>query len=249
MISFYKYKQRILNIIIFFILFVCFIFISDFFIGKIVHWQPEVTVPLVENLTLLEAEIELSKVKLVPKIDSKIYSRKVSSGSVVSQYPAAKSIVRSTKIIKLVISKGNESIEVPNVLGMPQRVAEITLKNNGAIIGQEEYIYSLVIKAGAIAKQSPNGGSLAGKGSIVNLKISKGEPSGDIKLMPKVEGLFLEKAEDIFTDHQLDFQITYQLMEEEDKQDIVLSQMPEYDVILTKKQKIKIIVGTHVSQH
>lgn len=233
-----------MKILRYFLICLVILFVADTLIEKSIHAKKEIAVPMVEKLTVKEAQEILEKARFVVQIESEIYSRKLGSGRVVAQYPMANAIVRQGKIIKLVISKGGESIEIPNVVGMSQRAAEIELKNNGAIIGQEEFVYSLALAEGCVVSQNPAAGNLMAKGSFVNLKISKGVPKDEtIKIMPQVVGMFFATAEEALVRQQIEFNVIYRLVKEEDKQDVVLSQKPEGDTVLADSEKVQIEVG------
>ena len=226
-----------------FLAFIVIIYFADFIIGQIIHSRPEVRVPTIENLNLLEATQILKNKNLDLVIDSEIYSIKISSGIIIAQYPPADTLVREGKQIKIVLSKGGENIEIPNVINLPQRIAEITLKNSGAIIGEEEYFFSLSVPLGAIMEQSPLPDKLVQRGSIVNLKISKGESPFTIKLMPDLNNLSLEKAEELLITMGNNFEITYQETDNINEDEIILAQEPIKDSLLNDNYKIKIIVG------
>ena len=218
------------------------IILFDFLVEKIVHFKNEVKMPMIEKLSFEQAKEVLEDKNLRLKIESEIFSRKVSSGCVVAQYPSAGAMVREGKIIKLIVSKGGQSIEIADVINMPQRIAEITLKNNGAIIGQEEYIYSLNIEKGRVVKQDPKPKALAEKGSVVNLKISKGLPIDNMKLMPAIVDMQLEDAKIDLENIGVKYDVIYTIVDDKTKQNIVLDQKPESDVILNGKKKYKKVI-------
>ena len=66
------------------------------------------------------------------------------------------------------------SIEIPDVVGQTQIVAESNITIAGFIVGTENNQYSSTVPAGDVISQSPVGGSVAAMGIPVNLVVSLG---------------------------------------------------------------------------
>lgn len=96
---------------------------------------------------------------------------------------------------------------------------------------------------GNIVRQKPSSTEMIGKSGLVNLEISKGLPPSNIKLMPNVVGLFLETAEQVLVGCEINFATNYVQVDDPEKQDLVLSQNPQSDAVLSDTTKIQIEVG------
>lgn len=102
------------------------------------------------------------------------YDANTPVGNVVSQTPEAGSTVKEKRLVTIYVSKGGESIEMPDLHGMTKANAEAKLKNLGLKLGNVDEEYGDE-DAGTIINQVPRAGSQIAKGQAVNITISKGK--------------------------------------------------------------------------
>lgn len=133
-----KKKKRIKHWIIGAIVAASFLIIGLFSFGVI--GGPEVAVPDVTGKTVTEAQNILAQAKLGYVIDEE-YNMKVAPGTVVSQNPGAKRMVKEGRKITLVVSKGVELGDVPNLKGKRLTEAKALLKASRFELGRVSYKY------------------------------------------------------------------------------------------------------------
>lgn len=134
-----------------------------------------VKVPSVVGSTEAEGTAQLTRAGFkVNKTDE--YSTDIPKGTIISQSPEGDSIAAMESEITIVISKGNENVEVrvPNVLGMKEDAATSTLEASNLVVGEVEPSYSSEYKEGQICYQSYSSGTTVGEGTQVDLKVSIG---------------------------------------------------------------------------
>lgn len=134
-----------------------------------------VKVPSVVGSTEAEGTAQLTRAGFkVNKTDE--YSPDIPKGTIISQSPEGDSIAAMESEITIVISKGNENVEVrvPNVLGMKEDAATSTLEASNLVVGEVEPSYSSEYKEGQICYQSYSSGTTVGEGTQVDLKVSIG---------------------------------------------------------------------------
>ena len=102
------------------------------------------------------------------------YSDTVAEGIVISQDVAGGSQVKKGTTVTIIVSKGQEMVTVPSVVGMTYAQAESQLSHQGlkAARGSEEY--SDTVQEGCVIRQSESAGSKLAKGSTVTIVVSKG---------------------------------------------------------------------------
>lgn len=105
---------------------------------------------------------------------SDTYSDKVAAGYVISQNPEAGATVKEQRMITIVVSKGPEITGVPDVRGLKRRDAELQIKNAGLTVGKVEEQYSADVPADTVIAQNPRPPAQVGKGTAVDLTVSKG---------------------------------------------------------------------------
>ena len=131
-------KQRIIRWLVGAIVAASFLVIGLFSFGVI--GGPEVEVPDVTGKTVVEAQNILTQAKLRYNIDEE-YNAKVPPGTVINQNPGAKRLVKEGRKILLVVSKGVELGDVPNLKGKRLTEAKAILKASRFELGQVSYKY------------------------------------------------------------------------------------------------------------
>ncbi|MDO4796860.1 MAG: Stk1 family PASTA domain-containing Ser/Thr kinase, partial [Coriobacteriales bacterium] len=143
----------------------------DLVISKGEQPAQEVTVPDLIGLSPSEAEKELSKMGLKGQAGDSVYSDEVENGKVAAQDPKSNTSAKAGETVTYQLSKGGESVEVPNVIGWSQAEATSALENAGfsVIVNSES---SENYRAGLVCYQSATG--TATKGSEVIITVSTG---------------------------------------------------------------------------
>ncbi|MEO6203903.1 MAG: Stk1 family PASTA domain-containing Ser/Thr kinase [Mycobacteriales bacterium] len=111
-------------------------------------------------------------------------------GTVIRTGPVKGKGLRPGSAVALVLSKGVQQIDVPDVRGKKQAEAEQILTDAGFVATSVE-VFDDNVDKGVVVDQSPNSGT-AGKGSTVTLQVSKGPP---LVTVPDVRGMSRQDAE------------------------------------------------------
>lgn len=157
---------------VFALLMIGFVFGAFLSFGK--FWSPDdVIVANVVGKQVDDAKNMLVSQNLRISISS-VYDDKVPVGRVISQSPEAGTQVKEQRTITLIVSKGMEITNAPDLRGMSRRDAELQLKNSGLALGTVEEQFVTEVPAGMVASQNPKPGSQINKGSTVAIVISKG---------------------------------------------------------------------------
>lgn len=133
-----KKKQRMKRMVIGIVVAASFLIIALFLSGVI--GGPEVEVPDVTGKTVVEAQNILVQANLGYTIDEE-FNAKVTPGTVILQNPGAKRFVRAGRKILLVVSKGVELGDVPNLKGRRLTEAKALLKAARFELGDVSYKY------------------------------------------------------------------------------------------------------------
>ena len=153
-----------------------------------------VPVPNVTNQTRSSAESALTSMGLVPSI-SQTYSSTAASGTVILQAPApGQQVPRGTKV-GITVSMGQQTVQVPSVIGVPLGTAETTLKGAGLEVASATAFDASVATDQVIA-QWPSAGTNSVPGVTVGLLVSRGlaTTSTPTVTVPNVVGLLTSKA-------------------------------------------------------
>lgn len=162
----------------------------------------EVVVPDIVGKNINEANEELTRQKLTMSVKEEQFSDTYEKDEIIFQDPGKGQKVKEGRKIYIILSKGQEKIEVPQVVNRELSDAEIILRNEGFEIGSIEPIFDDKFEEGYIISQNPRGGTKVPKNSKIDLMVSKGETPAKVA-MPDLLGLSLEEARKKIQDNKL----------------------------------------------
>lgn len=154
----------------------------------------EVTVPELRPLSLDAATATVAPLDLRLEVVDRRHDPAVASGGVLQQDPPAGAAVRRGRKIKLVVSLGGRVLEVPDLIGRPDRTAEIELTRAGFAAGDEARVHSTAAGTGRVIAQVPAPGSPTVPSARVHRLISRGAREA-VWVMPDLTGLSRTAAE------------------------------------------------------
>lgn len=159
--------------------------------------EGQVEVPKIVGHTVDEAQKMLNDLQLGIAKGGEEASDQYPEGQIISQ-----SIPEVTKVdihtaVTYVISTGKADVEVPDVVGDTQTVAETTLKSLGleTTVTQE---YSSDVKIGRVIRTSPKAGTEVSSGATVEVVVSLGEEDTQVQV-PSVLGVSESTAKKTLT--------------------------------------------------
>ncbi len=147
-------------------------------------------VPRLAGTTRRHAVTALKRAHLAPGTITRRYSATVADGRVISTSPKAGTASRKGTHVDLVVSKGRQPVDVPDVAGHTRQDAKATLTGLGLTVkfGPEQHDRN--VAKGDVISQSPGPGT-AHKGDTVTLVVSKGPR---MVAVPDVIGMTTEQA-------------------------------------------------------
>ena len=155
-----------------------------------------VEVPDLVGKTEEEAQEILSKLGLGRKKSGEEVSDQA-KGLISSQDPAAGQQVEKNTTIYYNLSKGEESLTVPDVTNRTQEDAEQILADMGFTVNvTKDYTdnYDTYVEAGYVISTDPEAGTSANSGDQITILVSRGENWGDSISVPDVVGMTESEA-------------------------------------------------------
>lgn len=164
------------------------IFLAIFFLAANLTSQvffrgETVTVPNVVGQTFNGAKEQLSKARIAMVLAGTQYSGEQGRGKVLSQEPAAGQRMKAFRSVKVVLSKGSETVTVPKVVGLTLETVGQALLEAGLRKGAVTMVHTPRLSAGRIMLQFPLAETPTFRDSTVNILVSQGERE-DKYLMP-----------------------------------------------------------------
>ena len=146
--------------------------------------QERIIVPTLNGLTPDVASGKISDLGLSVGQINESFDMKVAAGFVIGTDPKDGSEVRRKSIVNLIVSKGVEQLALPSYVGKGGEQALSELNDLGFDVNVK-YNFSDSIFKGQVIAQSPEKSNLIGKGSKIELIISKGS---EFVFVPNVLG-------------------------------------------------------------
>jgi len=159
----------------------------------IIKGEDTVIVPeLVGKDVLYGLEI-LADLGLNTRVKGTAYHDQVPKNHVIDQDPDAGAAIKRGRDVKIRVSRGPETISMPNLAGLSLQQSRILLTENGLCQGLLSGMTNLRFDAGQILAQYPPPGAIVSRNTCADLLISRG-PASPAFPMVDLSGFTLESA-------------------------------------------------------
>jgi eukaryotic-like serine/threonine-protein kinase len=115
----------------------------------------EVQVPALKGMTVADARSETEGLGLNLDVDNRYYSGDVAAGHILTQSPAPGAVVRREWRVRVSESLGPQRVDVPETVGMIERIAALTLRRAGLEVGASARLPDPSAPPGAVLAQDP----------------------------------------------------------------------------------------------
>lgn len=150
----------------------------------------EVQVPALKGMTVADARSETAGLGLNLDVDNRYYSGAVAAGHILTQSPAAGTVVRREWRVRVSESLGPQKVDVPDTVGLQERVAALELRRAGLEVGVTAHLSDTSFAEGTVLAQDPPAHAQDIEQPTVNLLVathSNDAPDGYV--MPDLAGL------------------------------------------------------------
>jgi beta-lactam-binding protein with PASTA domain len=161
----------------------------------LVHNRKTQTVPELKGRSLAAALDMLSPMNIGLRKTGVEFDASVPISSILRQDPAAGTVVREGKTVRVIVSQGGQTVQAPSVVGLPQRNAEMLLRQSQLSLGEVSEAYSLKAEKGQVLSQDPKGETSVERDTLVNLVVSGGTPPAGVALMPDFSRKTLDEVQ------------------------------------------------------
>ncbi len=198
-----------------------------------------IVVPDLSGQTLAQAEARLTAEELAVGTVEQTYSDEVTAGIVIDQSPGVGVEVEKDTKIDLVVSKGVELLEVPDLKGMNESDATRLARSSGFELDVPQRKPNSKVPKGDVVSQAPAAGAQAARGSLIALVISEGP---ELRQVPDVVGKSQSDANKALTAAGFKVKVSEDYSETV-KKGVVISQSPISGVFVMVGTRITILVS------
>jgi eukaryotic-like serine/threonine-protein kinase len=115
----------------------------------------EVQVPALKGLTVANARSETAGLGLNLNVDNRYYSADVAAGHILTQSPAAGTVVRRQWQVRVAESLGPQKADVPDAVGSNSQAAQFKLRRAGLEVGTIAELPTAGAQEGTVIAQDP----------------------------------------------------------------------------------------------
>ena len=196
-----------------------------------------VNVPDVAGEPEAAAAKRIEEEQLLPRSQDKP-SRRVAAGRVISTEPPAGSEAECKSQVTMLVSKGANTISLPDVVGLQQEEAEAQLSRLGLITDVD--VRDADESEGTVIDQDPDGGAELLRGDQVTIVVSSG--AGSV-IVPDVLGQSEDSARSTLGSRGLAVDVVEQDVDDRSDDGRVLQQAPQAGSRVLSGDRVTIVVG------
>ncbi len=210
----------------------------------IVRGQPEVQVPDLTGRDAVAALKALSDLGLNLKVRGFAFSDQIPQDHIVGQEPEAGAKIKRDREVKVTLSKGNATVRLPDLRGLPLTQAEGILDQARLLPGLISRAYDSGPEQGRdhVLEQQPAPLTPVKAGAKVNLLLSLG-PRPDYLVMPDLTGQRYSLALLNLENAGLEMGTLISSAEPERPMEVVLDQEPEAGSRVAKGDRVSLTVN------
>ena len=199
----------------------------------------KISVPSLVGMSQSEAKEALSKIGLSSEVVEEVFSEDIAQGKVISSSPGGGGRISPDGTVGLVLSKGQERIEIPVITNLTPDVATQKISALGLTIGDINEVFDMKIESGFVIGTDPKSGEKVKRNSVVNIVVSKGIEK--IALISYV-GKGGDEALSELTNSGFDVKVVYKFSDKVFKGQVV-SQTPESSDAIRLGSKIELVLS------
>jgi eukaryotic-like serine/threonine-protein kinase len=199
----------------------------------------KISVPSLVGMSQNEAKQALSNIGLLSEVVEEVFSEDIAQGKVISSSPGGGGRISPAGTVGLVLSKGQERIEIPVIANLTPDVATQKISALGLTIGDINEVFDMKVESGFVIGTDPKSGEKVKRNSVVNIVVSKGVEK--IALISYV-GKGGDEALSELTNSGFDVKVVYKFSDKVFKGQVV-SQSPEISDAIGLGSKIELVLS------
>ncbi|MDO5555761.1 MAG: Stk1 family PASTA domain-containing Ser/Thr kinase [Clostridia bacterium] len=201
----------------------------------------EIQIPDLSNLTLEQAQEKAKELNLKIEVEEEKFHLEIPEGQIIEQNPKYQSNfkIKEETTIKVIVSKGQEIVKMPKVIGIKRDEAMKALKEIGLEVEIKEE-YNDEIEKGYITKQETAEGKEIPAGTTIVIYVSMGIEQVQV---PDLSGKTESEAKTAMTNAKLKWKSTDKTSDSSKPNGVVVNQTISSGSMVDKNTEITITVN------
>ncbi len=241
--------SRILKFSGLFVLFTLVVGAGAYFtLSLLIKSEDTVVVPNLEGKNVVYVLELLTDLGLNTKVKGSEYNPDVPKNHVIFQDPEPGAEIKMGRDIRIILSKGTQSIVMPNLKGLSIQQGRIIVEENDLCMGEISSTYNRNLKKDEIITQMPPAGTIALRGDCVNLLLSLGARPRAYP-MPELRGLSIDEALLLIERNRLVLGKMSSVFHEGQPLDTILDHDPPHGHRVTEETTVNIVLNRKPGQN
>ena len=199
----------------------------------------KIAVPSLVGMSQSEAKEALSSIGLLSEVVEEVFSEDIAQGKVISSSPGGGGRISPAGTVGLILSKGQERIEIPVITNLTPDLATQKISALGLTIGDINEVFDMKVESGFVIGTDPKSGEKVKRNSVVNIVVSKGVEK--IALISYV-GKGGDEALSELTNSGFDVKVVYKFSDKVFKGQVI-SQTPEISDAIGLGSKVELVLS------
>ena len=212
------------------------------FITLFTQSAKQVVLPELKGKDIIYVLETLTGLGLNSKLLGSQYHKTIPEYSITFQDPGPGSLIKKGRDVMIYISKGPESVTVPDLRQMSLEQAVLNLERNGLVQGSLSFVHASDTIEGHVLAQFPLPFSKTIKLKACALLISKGPPK-TVLVMPDFKGMAVDQTLDLLQKMNLSPSAIESRHSPHSPPGIILSQSPEPGAPVARDSKIRLFAS------
>ena len=227
-----------------------FVIVTCAFIGWMIWLNNPFATVAEEEIPNLVGE-KFDAVKVSPKYENfkieldgdPVYNPDYEPGVIFEQSPKAGTAVKVGSVVRVKISKGRQTITLPDFSGQDLEQVKARLTEWG-LVPEEKSVFSDSVPLGSVVRTVPAEGDEVSVGDTVTVYKSLGREE-KLATVPDLEGVGIEDAKSLLRNAKLQIgKITYdEQNDDEELQGLVVSQSPAKDSQVSPNTQVDVVIA------
>ncbi len=208
----------------------------------IIKSEDTVVVPNLEGKDIVYCLESLSDLGLNTKVKGSEFSADTPKNHVIFQDPGVGEEIKKGRDVRVVLSKGFETLLTPNLKGLANRQARIILEENDLSPGAVSRTFSAKTPKDGVIEQSPAPGKTVKRFSGVDLLVSAGR-GPKAYMMPNLDGVRLPDAISMIERYGMSAGKIESVVKKDRPSGVILKQTPRFGYRVTEGATIHLTVA------
>ncbi|MFO7654981.1 MAG: PASTA domain-containing protein [Candidatus Krumholzibacteriia bacterium] len=211
---------------------------------RVIHRNAVIQMPDLRGLDLDHARLRVADLRLDVDVERSRAHPTLREGLILEQSPEPQAPIRRGRVVRVVTSSGPPAGDLPSLVGLSPRQAEVTLQREAYRVGRVVRVRRPDVTVPTVVAQNPMAGRDLRKGMVVDLVVAEPAPPHLLR-MPDLRGVPIFQAQRVVTEAGCVLApVTYERTTDRPP-NLVLDQSPTPGQRVERGVRVELVASSH----